>query len=147
MVPIDVLKGDWCLQEVMRLLTITVDQRGVPVDGKWHKSLAHFYTAVAKAPQEGHNCNVNAMEVHKCIAAPEGNVEGHLLNQKLAVVCDCVHWALQDFYGSRLAMEEPADYEDEGSKGGEESGSGRSDHEYATVSSDPFCARTLAGFG
>ena len=131
---------------MLRLLTITVDAKGLPVEGKWHKSLAHYYTEVAKAPQGGHNCNVNAMAVHKCIAAPEGNVEGHPLNQKLAVVCDCVHWALQDFYGSHLANEGPADDEGEGSKGGEESGSGRSDTQCATVSSDPFCARNLAGF-
>ena len=139
------LKWYWCLQEVLKLLTMKADVRGVPVDGKWHKSLSHFYAETAKAPQGGHNCNVNTMDVFTTIAAPEGSVEGHLLNQKLAVVCDCVHWSLQDFYGSHLARQDPADEEEDG---GEESGSGRSDTQYNTVRFDPSRAtdRTLAGF-
>jgi hypothetical protein len=74
----------------------------IKVGNKEYGSLTQYYLEIVKKIQKGHNCNVQTMTIFQSIMSPTLRVNGCLLNQGLAVVCDVVHWGLSDYLKKRL---------------------------------------------
>jgi hypothetical protein len=75
----------------------------VTIAGVEYCSLAAYYVVVTKRIQKRHHCNVAELDVTKAIMSPTLLVNGLILNQTLACVCDAVHWGLTNFSLKRCA--------------------------------------------
>jgi hypothetical protein len=76
----------------------------IKVRGKKYAHLCEYFFEICKRVQVGHSCNTALTDVSKAIRNPALQLNGQLLNQSLAIVCDIVHWGLTDYANKRTAM-------------------------------------------
>jgi hypothetical protein len=69
----------------------------IKILGKRYSTLTEYYFEVSKRIQKGHWCNVPLKSVTNAIRSPTLMINGYVLNNPSAIVCDCVHWALSDY--------------------------------------------------
>lgn len=80
----------------------------VEIAGKKVRSIAKAYFDMAKAHHTGHRCNTNWPDIQTLICLPDLKLQGCLLTQAYALVCDILHYAVTDFIKVHFEAKTPA---------------------------------------